>query len=61
MKREELIKTIETMDLPEMRKELTPTNVRWLLRNIQVRHSKHEKIKEVVKGLIQMTKETNDS
>lgn len=31
----------QSMDIPEMRKELNLTNLRWLQRNISIRNSKH--------------------
>jgi hypothetical protein len=40
------------MELPEMRKDLSkPANVRWLLRNIQVKNRKHPQIKTVMAEL----------
>ena len=46
---DKLRKTINQMDVPAMRRDLTnPANVRWLLRNVQVNNSKHPKIKEVL-------------
>jgi hypothetical protein len=33
---------LDTMDVPEMRKDLTPHNLRWLGRNLAIRNSKHD-------------------
>jgi len=40
---------LSTMDLPDMRRDITDiSNVRWLLRNISVRNSKNEQIAEAI-------------
>ena len=48
----EMQKLLEQMDVPQMRKDLSnPSNVRWLLRNLQVRNNKHPQIGELMKML----------
>ena len=43
---------LETMDVPEMRRDLTkPANVRWLLRNLAVRNSNNTALREVFRLL----------
>jgi len=40
------LKTIlESMDIPASRQDITPTNVSWLLRNLQVRNGEHPDIR----------------
>ena len=51
MSKEELINVLNEMDLPAMRRELSVRNIRWLLRNIRVRNSKHPRIVEVFEEL----------
>lgn len=41
----------KTMDIPEMRREPTVDNLRWLNRNIAVRNSKHPDF-ETVENLL---------
>jgi hypothetical protein len=44
-----LTELLSTMDIPDMRRDITDiSNVRWLLRNIQVRNSDHKDIDEVL-------------
>ena len=38
---EHLLEILNSMDIPEMRRDLNTTNLRWLLRNIRVRNSKN--------------------
>jgi len=43
---------INSMNVPEMRKDLSkPTNVRWLRRNLQVQNREHPQIKKVLAAL----------
>tara|TARA_R110000824_G_scaffold3750_6_gene17869 strand:- start:1726 stop:1896 length:171 start_codon:yes stop_codon:yes gene_type:complete len=56
MKANELNKALDTMDIPPFRKELTTSNVRWLLRNVRVRNSKHPRIADVVSALKRLAK-----
>jgi hypothetical protein len=43
---------LETMDVPEMRRDLTkPANVRWLLRNLAVRNGNNTALREVFRLL----------
>ena len=40
---------LSTMDLPDMRRDITNiSNVKWLLRNISIRNSKNEQIAEAI-------------
>ena len=48
MKVERLAEILSNMDIPASRESLTPTNVRWLLRNLRVRNGKHPDINEVI-------------
>jgi len=47
----DLVKVLDTMEVPALRKELTTTNVRWLLRNLRVRNAQHPDINEVIAAL----------
>ena len=51
MKVGDLVKALDTMDVPPFRKEFTPTNVRWLLRNLRIRNAQHPDINEVIAAL----------
>jgi hypothetical protein len=51
MKDVDIAKVLDTMDVPLFRKELTTTNVRWLLRNLRVRNAQHPDIDEIVVAL----------
>tara|TARA_R110002074_G_scaffold215269_1_gene385102 strand:+ start:803 stop:1009 length:207 start_codon:yes stop_codon:yes gene_type:complete len=43
---------LETMDVPEMRRDVTkPANVRWLLRNLAIRNSNNTALREVFRLL----------
>ena len=56
----DLEKHLSEMDLPEQRRDLTsPSNVRWLVRNLRVRNGKHPMIKEVIKELNLMVRKGN--
>ena len=49
MSREELVKILDEMDLPEMRRDLSRvSNLSWLMRNIRVRNGSHPMIREVL-------------
>ncbi len=39
---------LNDMDIPEIRRELTTNNLRWLLRNLGIRNSNHLHFKEVM-------------
>ena len=58
MKVKKLVEILNTMDVPTFRKELTPSNVRWLLRNLRVRNGMHTNIDEVIKGLREIARES---
>jgi hypothetical protein len=36
-----LSEILDRMDVPKLRKELTPANLRWLKRNLGIRNSQH--------------------
>ena len=57
MQIDKIIETLETMDVPAFRKELTPSNIRWLLRNLRVRNGEHPDIDEVVTVLKERLRE----
>jgi hypothetical protein len=57
MKVEELVEIMNAMDIPTLRKELTKSNVRWLLRNVRIRNNDHPRIDEVVDALKNISKE----
>ena len=43
---------LETMDLPEDRKDIKRQfNVRWLLRNVQIQNGEHPRLEEVFSSL----------
>jgi hypothetical protein len=52
----ELEEAIATMELPLLRKELTPTNIRWLLRNMRISNPEHKKLGAVTKALKQLAR-----
>ena len=43
-----LSKLLDTMDVPEMRLQLTPPNIRWLLRNLRINNADHADLQEVL-------------
>ena len=45
---DDLVELLSEMDIPLLRKELTKSNVRWLLRNIRVNNNNHPRINEAV-------------
>ena len=51
MKIDDIEKALDTMDVPLFRKELTTSNVRWLLRNLRIRNAQHPDIDEVIVAL----------
>ena len=51
MKIDDIEKVLDTMDVPLFRKELTTSNVRWLLRNLRIRNAQHPDIDEVIVAL----------
>ena len=51
METKELAEIFATMDIPEFRKEITASNVRWLLRNLRVRNAQHANINETINAL----------
>ncbi len=51
MSKEELVNVLNEMDLPAMRRELSVSNIRWLLRNIRVHNGNHPRIAEVFEEL----------
>lgn len=42
------ITLIETMDIPELRREINEVNIRWFLRNALIRNMTHPNIKEAI-------------
>ena len=51
---EKLEAILLSMDIPELRRRVTPTNVRWLLRNIRSRNGGHENIELAISLLKQI-------
>ena len=45
---DDLVELLSEMDIPLLRKGLTRSNVRWLLRNIRVNNNNHPRIDEAV-------------
>jgi hypothetical protein len=43
-----LVELLSDMDIPPLRKELTRSNVRWLLRNIRANNNNHPRIDEAI-------------
>lgn len=39
---------LDKMDVPAMRKELNPHNLRWLARNLGIRNNRHEEFPSAV-------------
>ena len=58
MKIGNLIKILDTMEIPALRKALTTPNVRWLLRNLRVRNAQHPDINEVIAALKEVARES---
>ena len=55
--RERLKSILDTMDIPEARRDLDkPANVRWLLRNVAVRNFNNAGLREVMTLLKQEAK-----
>jgi len=53
--KDEFIVLTKTMDLPEMRRNITSANIRWFLRNAQIRNKNHSNIEvamEIAKKLL---------
>ena len=46
--RDRLSKLLDTMDVPEMRLQLTPADIRWLLRNLRINNAEHADLQEVL-------------
>lgn len=46
-----LMELLLTMDLPRGRIPLTPSNVSWLLRNVQINNGSHPELERVVRLL----------
>jgi hypothetical protein len=46
--KDDLSRILETMDVPEMRLQLTRANIRWLLRNLRINNADHPHLKEVL-------------
>jgi hypothetical protein len=40
---EELTELLEQVDVPELRKRITPENMRWLSRNLAINNAEHPK------------------
>ena len=47
----DLLELLSEMDIPLLRRELTKSSVRWLLRNVRIRNSDHPKLDEVIDAL----------
>ena len=43
-----LVKILNEMDVPLLRKKLTKSNVRWLLRNLRANNNNHPRIDEAI-------------
>jgi len=50
-----LMELLLTMDLPRGRIPLTPSNVSWLLRNVQINNANHPELERVVRLLKEFT------
>lgn len=50
-----LMELLLTMDLPRGRIALTPSNVSWLLRNVQINNANHPELERVVRLLKEFT------
>ncbi|QDP51484.1 MAG: hypothetical protein GOVbin630_182 [Prokaryotic dsDNA virus sp.] len=57
MTSDELKEVLETMDIPEKRRSITPFNVRWLLRNIGINNGSHPRLEEARECLKKLNKE----
>ena len=58
MRISELIKVIDTMEVPEARKKLTMANTRWLLRNLRIHNGGHSHIDETMATLKVLARES---
>ena len=54
----DLVKALDTMEIPAFRKELATSNVRWLLRNLRVCNAQHPDINEVIAALKEIARES---
>lgn len=54
----DLEQLIETMDVPEMRRDtLVDSNVRWLGRNLRINNSQHENIERAMEIIANLLKD----
>ena len=44
----ELSEILESMDVPQMRKQLRPEDIAWLRRNLAVNNADHEKFSRAI-------------
>lgn len=53
----DLVLWLSEMDIPKKRRDITaPENVRWLLRNLEIRNGRHPMIRETIRALILLAK-----
>lgn len=52
-----LTEILESMDVPEMRRELTKANLRWLGRNLAIRNGKHVKYAYARRLIVELLKQ----
>lgn len=52
-----LTEILKDMDVPEMRRELTKANLRWLGRNLSARNGKHINYPQARKLIVQLLKQ----
>jgi hypothetical protein len=48
MKNEEFKKLIENWNIPKMRQEVNPSNMRWILRNAAILHQNEPNFEKVI-------------
>lgn len=61
-RRAALATMLDQMEVPQMRKELTDTNLRWLMRNIGSRNSEHPMVqpaRDLIKWLLRWGQKQN--
>ena len=51
-----ILAVLPTMDVPIQRMRMSPTNVRWLVRNLRSRNNDHPDIKLVIGDLMKLAR-----
>lgn len=57
---EDIMELLLTMDLPRGRIQLTPNNVAWLLRNVQINNGSHPDLERVIRLLKEFSQDSQE-